>query len=239
MFGGDAPEVATELEHIAGYYEEAEDFDQARETVQELLDLQIKRLGSDHWQIPSLRYEITHIDRLQKLEPAERNELNKARRLHLKAQELSSKGRYPEALDAAGQAAGIRKRLVGEEDRAYGGNLSVLGGIYQAQAEYAQAEPLFRQAIEIGKKTWGADHPQYGRGLTQLAEMYQVQADWVRAERLHLQTAEIERKAHGEQHHQYALRLIALANLYEAQADYARAEPLVSQAAEIIKKAPG
>ncbi len=36
---------------------------------------------------------------------------------------------------------------------------SNLAGLYRAQGQYAQAEPLFQRALHIAEKTLGPEHP--------------------------------------------------------------------------------
>ena len=111
--------------------------------------------------------------------------------------------------------------------------------LYNAQGDYARAEPLYRQALEIKKKALGENHPEYATSLNNLAWLYACQGDYVRAEPLYRQALEIKKKALGENHPDYAASLNNLAELYKSQGDYARAEPLCRQALEIRKKALG
>ena len=47
----------------------------------------------------------------------------------------------------------------GENHWEYAVGLNALARLYQAQGDYARAEPLYRQALEIRKKSFGESHP--------------------------------------------------------------------------------
>ena len=44
-----------------------------------------------------------------------------------------------------------------------------LGQLYDAQAQYVEAEPLMKRALAIDEKTLGADHPDVATALNNLA----------------------------------------------------------------------
>jgi len=239
LLGDDAPDVVRSLEFIAECYEEAGNIQQARATRKQNVELQTKLHGRNDWRATDANLALAHFELLQKLPTAQRRELADARRVNNQAENLARQGSYPAALEAAGRAAEVRKRVLGDQHRIYAASLNNMAYIYQMQGDYARAEPLYRQAAEIRKKVLGAEHPNYALSLNNLASLHLFQGDYARAEILHRQALEIRKKALGELHPDYAQSLTNLALLYKYQGDYTRAEPLNRQAAEIFKKALG
>jgi CHAT domain-containing protein len=117
--------------------------------------------------------------------------------------------------------------------------LSKLASVYDAQGEYAKAEPLYKQALEIRRRVLGEKHPNFAASLNNLATLYQAQGDLAKAEPLYKQALEIHRQVLGEKHPNYATSLNNLAALYRARGDNAKAEPLYKQALEIRRQVLG
>ena len=51
-------------------------------------------------------------------------------------------------------------------------SLNNLATLYQAQGQYAQAEPLFKRSLAIKESALGPDHPTVATGLENMAALY-------------------------------------------------------------------
>jgi CHAT domain-containing protein/Tfp pilus assembly protein PilF len=129
--------------------------------------------------------------------------------------------------------------VLGECHPHYAQSLNNLALLYQAQGEYAQAEPLYRQALEIYKHALGERHPDYGTSLHNLASLYRAKGEYAQAEPLAQKALDLRKEVLGERHPDYGTSLNNLASLYLAQGEYAQAEPLYRQALEMSKHALG
>jgi len=117
--------------------------------------------------------------------------------------------------------------------------LNDLGLVLNAEAKYAEAEPLFKRALAIDEKALGPEHPQVASDLNNLAALYVHQGKYAEAEPLLKQALMIDEKVLGPEHPQVAKGLNNLSALYADQGKYAEAEPLFERALAIDEKALG
>jgi hypothetical protein len=59
----------------------------------------------------------------------------------------------------AQRALAIREKAMGPEHPDVAQSLNNLAGLYQAQGQYAKAEPLHQRALAIREKVFGSEHP--------------------------------------------------------------------------------
>jgi CHAT domain-containing protein/Tfp pilus assembly protein PilF len=239
LSGNAHAEVAYSLEYLAGLHEAREDFAGARKARQEVVAINTELWGAKHWKVRDARLALAHVERLVRLEPAQRQLLRDAKHLNQEVENLGGQGKYDQALPLAVKALEIRKQVLGEEHPDYTTSLNNLGWIYRDQGDYAQAEPLLRAALEIRKQVLGENHPWYALSLTNLAILYKLRRDYTKAEPLYRLALEVRRQALGDKHPNYAASLNNLAEVYVSMGVYAQAEPLFRQAAEIRKQVLG
>ena len=63
-------------------------------------------------------------------------------------------------------------------------NITSLAVLYQAQGDYAKAEPLLLRSLEIREKVLGECHPLVATSLNNLAQFYNTQGDYAKASSL-------------------------------------------------------
>jgi CHAT domain-containing protein/Tfp pilus assembly protein PilF len=225
-------------------YEEREDFPAALKAREELLAIQTKLLGADHWLVTDTRLALKAVERLARLTAADRRRLAEAAQLHGRVAQLGQQRKIQEALPLAQKALEIRKAVLGEHHPDYADSLNRLALLYENQGDYAKAASLCREALQIRKQVLGERHPAYAYSLSNLAMLYDVQGDYARAEPLYRQAVEIYRQVLGdlqvgELHLDYATTLNSLAFLYQDQGEYGKAESLFRQALKIEKQVLG
>src|SRR5262249_49735006 len=120
--------------------------------------------------------------------------------------------------------------------------LNNLATLYQAQGQYAKAEPLFLRALQIYEDKLGKDHPHVVNALNNLAALCLAQGQdataeppphSARADLLAHLALKIHEDKFGKNHPHVANSLNILATLYQAQGQYAKAEPLFQRALQI------
>jgi CHAT domain-containing protein len=111
--------------------------------------------------------------------------------------------------------------------------------LYQAQGEFAKAEPLYKRALAITEKALGPDHPDTAISLNNLASVHQQQGELAKAEPIFIRALAITEKVLGPSHPRTSLFLNNLALLYQAQGEFAKAEPLFIRALAITEKVLG
>ena len=78
-------------------------------------------------------------------------------------------------------------------------SLNNLAQLYQAQEQYAQAEPLLKRALEFGKGA-GTQSSQVAMSLNNLALLYTAQKQYSEAEPLFKRVFAISKKTFGPNH---------------------------------------
>jgi len=114
-----------------------------------------------------------------------------------------------------------------------------LGILFQTQARYAEAEPLYRRALAIAEKSFGPDHPNVGTDLNNLAELLRETNRHAEAEPLYCRALVINEKSFGPDHPNVATDLNNLALLLTETDRLAEAEPLYRRALVIAEKSFG
>ena len=119
-------------------------------------------------------------------------------------------------------------------------SLNNLAELYiEAEARYAEAEPLYKRSLVIWEKSPGLDHPNVAVVLNNLAGLYQSQGRYTEAEPLLKRSLAIKEKALGPDNPDVALSLNTLAETYRAQGRDADAEPLYQRSLQILQQARG
>lgn len=162
--------------------------------------------------------------------------------------------RWKTQSDAGGRAYGQRKFAeaeqflvaaareaegFGPQDRRLIQSLNSLGRLYQDEAKYAEAEPLFQRSLEIVKKAKGPEHPDVAASLDNLAWLYHDQAKDADSEAFYQRALAIREKALGPEHPEVATSLDNLAWLYHDSGKHAEIEALYRRALAILEKAYG
>jgi tetratricopeptide (TPR) repeat protein len=114
-----------------------------------------------------------------------------------------------------------------------------LGVLFEAKADYAEAEPLMRRALAIDEKSFGRNHPRVAIRLNNLAHLLKTRDRPVDAEPLYRRALAIDEKSSGPNHPDLAIRLNNLATLLQATNRLAEAEPLMRRALTIDEKSFG
>ena len=159
--------------------------------------------------------------------------------LYEEADKLWKQRDYRRGISVAQKALSVAETSFGKDGRYTGVSISLLGLLYEAQGDYAAAEPLHKRALAIDEKILGAQHPDTATALDNLAGLYRSQGDYAAAEPLLKRALAIAEKTLGAQHPNTARSLNNLALLYDSQGDYAAAEPLYQRALAIDEKILG
>jgi CHAT domain-containing protein/tetratricopeptide (TPR) repeat protein len=246
VFGEVHEDVAGTLGWLARLCQQQEDFAAARQAAGEALAICTKLDGPKHWRTTDARLALAHVERLARMGPPERRQLQQADRLMGQVVELYRAGRYAEAVKPCRQALDIRRPLLGEQDRRCADCLASLGSLYERTRDYAQAETLQRRALEIRKAVLGDEHPAYATSLNNLAVLYADKGAYAEAEALYTQALAVRRKAQGEKHPDYLFCLRNLAGLcarmaarYRDAEDFARAADCWRRVAELKSRVLG
>jgi uncharacterized caspase-like protein len=111
--------------------------------------------------------------------------------------------------------------------------------VYQAQENFALAEPLLRRGFEIELKILGPDHPQVASVLNDLAEVYRREQKYTEAESAYRKLLARDEKILGGDNPAVAGDLDNLAQVLKSSGKQSEAEDLRKRALAIKSKLPG
>jgi tetratricopeptide (TPR) repeat protein len=114
-----------------------------------------------------------------------------------------------------------------------------LGVLFNAKADYAEAEQLTRRALAITERSYGPDHPLVAICLNNLATPFRAANRLAEAEPMIRRALEIDEKSVGPDHPNVAIRLNNLAQLLQATNRLTEAEPLMLRALAIDEQSYG
>ncbi len=211
---------------------ETDDLEAARQVRQQVLDLEIKRFGEDHWRTTDARLDLKRIETLAGLDAEKRSRLSEATGLTLSMFDLYREGRAAEAVALAAKSLAARREILGETHIDTGESLNNLGAMNYGAGDYDKAEPLYQQALQIRREELGPTHPLYSTSLNNLALLYHRMGHYGKAKPLYQEALRWNEQSFEHRPADYAQSLKNLANLYRDMGDTAHAEPLYDKAAE-------
>ncbi len=113
---------------------------------------------------------------------------------------------------------------------------SAAWALYQAQGNYAQAEPLYQRSLAIKEKVLGPEHPAVATSLNNLALLYGNQGKYAQAESLYRRALFVFTKALGPDHPNVAASLGNYAVLLRKMDRDAEAKKMEARAKAIRAK---
>ncbi len=239
LFAGQPAKRLPVLQTLADLLDGAESWKRAEEVRQEVLTLQEKRLGKEHWEATDARQALEHTQFQRDLTAEQRRQWHQVHQLSQQGLQNYQRGDLRGALPLLKQAQELARTLLGENHPFYAQHLNNLASLYQDLGDYPRAMPLAEQAGQLRKTHLGEAHPAYAQSLTELASLYQAMGDYDRALPLAEKACQLRKKLHGEEHLDYAATLNNLAFLCKVMGDYSRALPLYQQAHDLLKKLAG
>lgn len=233
LLGDDNPLVLKPMEILAIEYQMKEDFTNAESMRREILAKaqslrKLKKIGL--WQVNDASAGLRETLFLKDLDPAKRRELADAEKLSEKSQELSTRGKFAEALALANRASETIKTIEGQNCRRYVSSLLRVALVYDAMGDYAKAAEIDQQAAAIDRIVVGTIHPDYATCEGNLAENYRKMGDYSLAIKCATIARNTRRYTLGTGDPLYAISMNNLGILYMDMGDYSGAEPLLREA---------
>jgi tetratricopeptide (TPR) repeat protein len=126
-----------------------------------------------------------------------------------------------------------------KDERVMAALINALANLYDQQANYADALPLYKRALAIRENILGSNDPHTAISLGNLAGSYQATGHYAEALRLYEKSLSMNVEVHGPMHLDTALSLSNLGVLYRVTGAYQKALPLLRQALSIRKQILG
>jgi tetratricopeptide (TPR) repeat protein len=165
--------------------------------------------------------------------------IERARRLHDEAKQLSERGDYSAARAAFAQALAIREAALGPAHPDTAESLNELAVALTDLGEYPTARPLFERAVSIRGQALGARHPAVASSLNGLALVLLHQGDAAEAQLLLERALAIREAALGPEHEDTAEALGNLAVARRRRGDTKNAIRLHERALAIRERVLG
>jgi CHAT domain-containing protein/Tfp pilus assembly protein PilF len=239
VFGTQHQELIGTWGFIADCAEDLENWSVAESACDNALRIAKLAYGENDWRTGDARRARQKTTQLQKLSREDRAALLQAKKANAQVLILYRAGKFTEGIAFARQAVESRERVLGPDHPDTAQGLNNLAVLYEAQGNFAAAEPLKLRVLKITEKALGPNHPHTAISLNNLAELYQVQGNYAAAEPLYERALAIKKKVLGPDHPDTAVSLNNLAELCQIQGNYAAAEPLYERALAIRQKALG
>lgn len=116
--------------------------------------------------------------------------------------------------------------------------LEVIGRVYHATAQYADARGLFERALSIREAHLGGDHPDVAETLVALAQTLRFQSRYVDADAAARRALDIRLRAYGQRHADVAESLLQVGAMAIFLADVERALDVTRQAVAVYESLP-
>jgi tetratricopeptide (TPR) repeat protein len=140
-----------------------------------------------------------------------------------------SLGQYAAAEATHGQAASLRKEVLGPEHLDTLTSMSNLAGVLDSQGKYEKAEAMNRQTLARYEKVLGPEHPHTLTSMGNLAEVLYRQGKYKEAEAMNRQTLARREKVLGPEHPDTLTSMGNLAGVLNSQGKYEEAEAMNRQ----------
>ncbi len=189
--------------------------DPKRQSLEELLDLQISKYGKNDWHVTDAELALAKHDHLSKLSSEQKQRLKEAEELNTKASALYNDSKqYAQAAEMYNQVFNVFKEILGEtRDTALASNS--VGLCLYSQSKYAEAVPYFAQALEIEKNVLKENHPYTGTRYNNLGDAYYWQGKYPQAAPMHQKAREIRKLVYGTENADYASSVEKVGNALE------------------------
>ena len=177
VLGGEHPDVAASLNHLAKVFHDTGRYDEAGELYQRSLDLSRDASGRDDLIAQNL------------------NDLAMLQR---------DQGRFDAAESMAEEALALRRQLHGEQHEEVSAGIHNLGTVVYRKGDYNRAETLFRQALEMDRSLSSDIHPDVANSLNSLGALLEQTGRLDEAADIFHQALDVVHKLYGDDHPEVA-----------------------------------
>jgi len=177
VLGGEHPDVAASLNHLAKVFHDTGRYDEAGELYQRSLALSRAASGRDDLVAQNL------------------NDLAMLQR---------DQGRFDNAESMAEEALALRRKIHGEEHEEVSAGIHNLGTVLYRKGDYDGAEQLFRQALAMDRELRNEVHPDVANSLNSLGALLEQTGRLDEAADIFQQALDVVHKLYGDDHPEVA-----------------------------------
>jgi tetratricopeptide (TPR) repeat protein len=254
-YGPDHPDVATDLNNLAGVLRDTNRLPEAAVMFRRALAIDEASYGTDHPEVATdlnnLAGVLQATNRLPEAEAMYRRALaiteasygpdhpTVSTGLNNLAGVLQATNRLPEAEAMYRRALAITEASYGTDQPTVATGLNNLAGVLKATNRLPEAEAMFRRALAITEASYGTDHPAVANRLSNLAVVLQATNRLPEAEAMFRRALAIDEASYGPDHPLVANRLSNLAVVLQATNRLPEAEAMFRRALAIDEASYG
>jgi tetratricopeptide (TPR) repeat protein len=230
LLQGEDAKRAAELGQQIDRAEQTDQYKQAIEFSQKLLDLRRKIQGADHWETVN---ELWALDARQKLAALSAEMLvdwRKACQGRLQAEQFGLQSQFAQGQPLQEMYLRSCVQIFGEKHARTATSYNNVAVNLNAQGKYAEAQPFYQKAFDINRQILGEMHPETALSYNNLAYNLNSLAKYAEAQPLYQKALDLRLELFGEKHESIALACNNLAGNLAAQAKYAEAQLLYEKA---------
>ncbi len=193
-----------ELKTVEGLIRKASDafekglYDDAIRAMEENIRYRIERQGEDHWQVASEKQSLNYYRTVAKLEPADRERYETARKEMFESDSLIRQQRFSDALERQLRYLAACRKYLGNESPTTANALNSIAYIHSTLGRYIDAISYQEETLNCYIKVFGRTHPDTARCLTNLGGHRDRIHEFAKAEILYREALEIARSCLGE-----------------------------------------
>ncbi|CAD7696498.1 unnamed protein product [Ostreobium quekettii] len=246
---------AAELTEIARDLKYEGKLHEAREALQEALDILISELGENHMEVAACLHRLAGVfsslgdfsaaeksyrrSLVAKLKCLEGHSPSIADSLGGLGVALQKQGKLLEAEECHRRALEHRRMCLSRDDVSFAKTFNNLGKVLYVKGRLADAEFCYVRALRIQIWSYGEGHPRVADSLNNLAAVFERMGKLDEAEEGHLRALKIRRDVLGRNHPEVASSLKSLASVQGRQGRLADAQASLEAAADILEASFG
>lgn len=169
MLTGDDAKKANELEDRIEADQEADRYQNAIASAQEILDLQIRVQGADHWQVAVAKSRLEELKKIAALPAEKRAGWRKSALKTSESGGLKNRAELTRELALRQERLKWCRELLGDGDPVTAGALTNTATILSDLKRHAEAGGLLKEALDIWRAAYGELHPTTALGYHNLA----------------------------------------------------------------------
>ncbi|HEY2883328.1 MAG TPA: tetratricopeptide repeat protein, partial [Pirellulales bacterium] len=236
QIGPETEDACLMLEQIAAWQERCADFAAASTAWDTVQALSAKVRGKDHWHTLADCAMADCARQAAKLPPAAQQQLVKAIKLSMAAEQQFAAGKYGPSHEQAKAALKIRSELLGSDNLMTASSLHDLAAADLGLGDSQAARPLFEKCIAIRQRAMGDANPYTLASLTNLSVVYSILNDTKATGETLERILRGSTTLYGAANPATIGALFELANFYLDQNDLTQAEPALNTVAVLQSK---
>jgi CHAT domain-containing protein/tetratricopeptide (TPR) repeat protein len=236
VHGDESPEAAEDLARVAELHELGGDFKRAVQTRQQVLALQTKLDGENHWRTSDARRALAFAEKLAGLKEEQRAKVVGALRKEQEALRLGRQGKHAEAERKATEVLETFQALSWQDSAEAARVWHLLGRARAGRQDARGVKEAIERAVGMQRAVLEKVHPDLALNLYILGNLQENLREYEAAKQSHEEALAIRRKALPQDHPAIATSLNALGLVQGKLREYAAAKKSHEEALAIYRK---